>query len=807
MSIPAYLYTIDKSTRSTRLPTQAPIRYTIEHAAGTRIEADNAAPLPLDECILQMLPQQSYNGYDRPWAGGTGKNISDPSRRFVFSGATLDSYDDATSTFTLSGSQSYSAMHLNVNLEAGVTYTFSANFPRESGARIGLRLPGSTSIVSGTLTRSDAVSGWASFTYTPEETREGYRFALFVNYNSAVENTVTFANCMVEVGSERTSFAPYENACPLRAPTRTATLTVYGPDEVSSSWSLPTMPASPVIWGYRFNALSGELVENWNHLAVYDRSTYGDVGEPWMSSLDVYVPGTQPTDGAEVAWDNHVTTGQQLQPWDVRTYQGDNLIELPDGELTVAYTTYGDDDPPEALDIMIDLKEPTDVLHPTVVLNLTGNPTAYNYMFIPEFNRFYWLTGWTSENLGLWSVSADVDVLASWRSPIMDLQLYVLRAAAAGDGRVIDHMYPAIADVRRQLLYSQADPWGVGAGTVGTYVVSVCGSGETSYYAMSPVEYKTFFAELLGDDYVDDVMSYLPNWETIYPAAKLEINALQYIAGVKWFPMTSLPGVPVSPVSSVPVGYGAVNTVAYKLPSLAVTTARSWTIPLSSIHPQSSRGTYLNLAPYSSIHAYVPPFGVIAISPATAAASGSVTMNVSVDLRSGDGALRVLTSDGSVETELHAAIGVSVAIGQTVNAGYGLLDATGAAAGVVGGIAGAIGSFATGNVAGGVGAVAGVVGTASSAIGNAISSQIPTTRTVGSPESIGALRGPLTVYSDHYMVAPEDVTHRGRPLCQVRRLGDLPGYVLVADADFMLPCMQEEHDSIRAMLEGGVFVE
>lgn len=174
-----------------------------------------------------MLPIQNLNGYDHPWAGGAGKNVSDPERRSLFSGAVLDSYDDATATYTVSGSQSYSAMHLNIDLEAGVTYTFSANFPRESGGRIGLRKPGETTIVSGTVTRSDEATGWAFFTYTPEEAGTGYRFVLFVNYNSAVENQVTFSNCMVEVGSERTAFEPYENVCPIKGAV-SATLTQIG---------------------------------------------------------------------------------------------------------------------------------------------------------------------------------------------------------------------------------------------------------------------------------------------------------------------------------------------------------------------------------------------------------------------------------------------------------------------------------------------------------------------------------------------------------------------------------------------------
>lgn len=806
MSIPAYLYTIDKSTRSTRLPTQAPIRYTLEHATGTRIEADNAAPLPLDECILQTLPQQDLHGYDRPWAGGAGKNKLPPRSptTVVSSGITYRVVSDGRVFATGTTAASTPSINYYPFVVAPGRYKLSCILDSSLANVFAWDITANQRARKWDGTTEGDISTGALIEVLIEE-GHSYRLNFRVRSGVTVDNMV-FAPLLTTDTETDNTWQPYANVCPLRTPTRLPTLTVYGPDDVSSSWTLG--PNAPNVWGVRFNALTGEGAINWEHLNVYDYNDMGELPEPWMSSLDEYVPGTQPTDGAEVAWQSDPGyTQPDLPPWDVRTYQGDNIIEMPDGVLTIAYTSYGDDEPPEALDIEIDLKEPTDVLHPMIELTLAGNPAAYNYMYIPEFDRYYWLRDWTSINLGYWSVSADVDVLASWRSEIMDLQLYVLRAAAAGDGRVIDHMYPAIADVRRQLLELVDDPWGVSYGTRGVYIVSICGSGETSYYAMADTEYKAFFAALLGDDYVESVMDYLPNWETVYPAAKLEINALQYVAGVKWFPMTSLPGVGVTPVTRVHVGYGYVDVNASKLAPLAVTTARRWTISLRSIHPQSARGVYLNLAPYTEIHAYVPPFGVFAISPATAAASGTLTMSVAVDLRSGDGALRVITSDGSVETELHAAIGVSVAIGQTVNAGYGLLDATGAAAGVVGGIAGAIGSFATGNVAGGVGAVAGVVGTASSAIGNAISSQIPTTRTVGSPESIGALRGPLTVYSDHYMVAPEDITHRGRPLCQVRRLGDLPGYVLVSDADFTLPCMQEEHDSIRAMLEGGVFIE
>lgn len=814
MSLTAYLYTITKNTRSTRLPTQAPIRYTIEHVTTERNEPEeltNAAPLPLEECILHVTPGQDLHGYDRPWAGGMGKNLlaNNGPDTLVSYGVTFTKNADGSVTAnginTGGGSSLY---RIPISMPAG-DYLFS------SGITIQPAL-GRVQCLIWDSTESRRARKWDGTTQSDgalddllHEVQFVAEHQYFMNcyiISGQTADNITFRPMICASTETDPSFAPYSNVCPITQPANVVSLTMTGPDDVSSSWDLEIGPSpSTFAWGCDFNAITGYYKNPWQYQAAWDYNIFGAVGEPWISSRDPYVPGTQPSDGADVAWMAHTGDKLQIQPWDVRTYAGDNTIELQDGSVELAYVSYGDEDPPEALEIEIDLKEPTDVLHPELLLDLTGNPCAYNYMYLPEFHRYYWLRNWVSESFGCWSVSADVDVLASWRSEIFDLQLYVLRAAAAGDGRVIDHMYPALADVRRQLLDIRNSFWILD--NLGTYVISICGEGEMSYYAMSPVEYKQFFTALLGDTYVDDVMSYLPDWETIYPQAKLEINPLQYISGIKWYPLNSLPGVPVSQVSSIPVGYGDVGVVAYKIGNYAVAVPHNIPLYFRSIHPQSARGVYLNYAPYTELHLFVPPFGVVTINPATAQAYGTMQMEVSVDIRSGEGVLRLMTPDGSVETELHAKIGVSVALGQTVNAGYGLLDATGAAAGVVGGVASAVSAFTTGNIAGGVGAVAGTVSTATSAVGNAISAQIPTTRTVGSPESIGALRGPMTLYADHYMVAPEDITHRGRPLCQERRLGDLPGYVLVADADFAMPCMQEEHDAIRALLEGGVFIE
>lgn len=795
MSLTAKFYTVDKSPRSTRLPSSGPVRYRDIELQGETIEAENAAPLPLKKCLCDLQPSQSFNGYDRPWAAGKGTNILDVAlantQSVTYDGVTLTQSDGVWRiTGTATGTGGWNVFRSKTSPVTLDDQTYCYVTIQHTGENSEL-----VALNSGTGAQIRNASGRFTYRTNYDGLYIGFYITSGVTYNETVK-------VWVSVGESAQEYAPYANVCPIVAPSAPVILR-RDVDGVISDWRLETFPDD--YFGGYFDAIRGRLVNQWIEISSYAGE---ELPANWMSSLDLYAAGTTPTTGAQVVYPaSGGGVVYQVQPWDVRTLQGDNELTWSGGDLDIIYTAYRSTEPPVPLELPIDIKYPTDVLHPELMLNFAQSPVDYNYLYIPAFDRYYWLNGWQSVSNGLWSVTGDVDELASWRSEILDLELYVLRAASEGDGRIIDNLYPALADVTRQILYKDSSPWAVEMGITGLYVVSVCGSGETAYYAFTRTQYKAFFDALLGDDYIDSVMSYLPDWETVYPQAPLQINPLQYVAGVKWFPLGSIADVGKTSVQSIPVGMASVDCDAYKLDPYAVTVAYDHTIPIESIHPQSARGVYLNLAPYSQIAAYVPPFGVITINPAMAAAQKAVRLTIAVDLRSGDGALRLMTPDGSVETELHAKIGVSVALGQTLTAGYGLLDATGAAAGFVGGIAGAVSAFTSGNIAGGIGAVAGTVNTATSAIGNAIASQIPTSRTIGSPESIGALRGPLVVYSDHYAVAEEDIMHRGRPLCADRRLGSMTGYVLVADADFTIPCTEEEHNQIRAFLEGGVFIE
>ena len=54
-------------------------------------------------------------------------------------------------------------------------------------------------------------------------------------------------------------------------------------------------------------------------------------------------------------------------------------------------------------------------------------------------------------------------------------------------------------------------------------------------------------------------------------------------------------------------------------------------------------------------------------------------------------------------------------------------------------------------------------------------------------------------------VADEDMSHRGRPLCQVRTINTLQGFILCDDADIAIPCTDREKSAIQAAMEAGFY--
>ena len=127
-------------------------------------------------------------------------------------------------------------------------------------------------------------------------------------------------------------------------------------------------------------------------------------------------------------------------------------------------------------------------------------------------------------------------------------------------------------------------------------------------------------------------------------------------------------------------------------------------------------------------------------------------------------------------------------------------DFIGAASGLAGAIGGAIGGALTGDVAG-------AFGSAVSGIGNAVQSIMPRASTVGTTGSYGTLLGDFKLDHQFFRPIDDDNTHNGRPLCEVRQINTLSGYMLIQDGDVAINGTASEDAKVREYLESGFYYE
>src|SRR5574344_93009 len=79
--------------------------------------------------------------------------------------------------------------------------------------------------------------------------------------------------------------------------------------------------------------------------------------------------------------------------------------------------------PTDGVTIACALKDNCSVTSPVLELKIDGYP-AYNYAYIPDFARYYYVNDWVYYR-GVWSCTLTVDVLTSWRSNILGTTAFV----------------------------------------------------------------------------------------------------------------------------------------------------------------------------------------------------------------------------------------------------------------------------------------------------------------------------------------------------------------------------------------------
>ena len=427
------------------------------------------------------------------------------------------------------------------------------------------------------------------------------------------------------------------------------------------------------------------------------------------------------------------------------------------------------------------IKSGSGILHPTITLDLgkTSDPSQYNYAYIPNFDRYYFIEEWFFDR-ALWTASLKVDVLATYKTEIGNSNLYVMRCASENDGNIIDTLYPAKSGCSFAS-DSKTNPWTQGM----TYVVGIISKsatcGSQTHYGLLRSAFTGLCSWLLSDVVTEDRGF---SWDDCSQELQRSlVDPLQYIKTCVLLP------VPIGDThgtagATVNVYGWASNTTGKVLTENdAIVKSYSFTIQK---HPDTaSRGNYVNSAPFTAITLTVPPFGSFDIDTSVSCNASTVNVTIRIDQVTGKGTMTV-ECNGIILNRIESQIGIPISMSSVTR------DFLGTASNV----GGAIGNFLTGDVVGGL-----------SGIGNAIQSLQARSNTIGTTGSYGSLLGDFKLDHQFFRPIADDNTHNGRPLCAKRTLNTLSGYMIVQDGDVAINGTSTEDAEVRNYLETGFYYE
>lgn len=448
------------------------------------------------------------------------------------------------------------------------------------------------------------------------------------------------------------------------------------------------------------------------------------------------------------------------------------------------------------------LKDNVSVLSPVFLID--GIDLAVTYC---RWNgRYYFVRDIILSNNNIYQVSCEIDALATWKTAIGSSSQYVLRSASEFDGDVVDMFYPTKKDPAVERIAPTSSPAWAGSLNAGFYVVGIISGSDSTggqagtiqqgcvqYYRMLPADFSLFAQKIFTD----------ANWTDFQTADRYSFNPIQYISSVMWFPFS--PSVSTTYMNSVKIGWETFSLRCDLITDPVKTD--SYYFPLTW-HPQAAtRGDYLKSSPFSEYTLSFPPFADVEIDGdllrKNAALNNTLLVTQQTDFISGRSILVVRINTHVNPTIYYVfarrevQLGVNIQLAQIAANRVGLLQDGVATVGNL------IGSLASGNVLGAI------TGTASGIL-SAYQTLQPRVLSNGSNDSLLSLINRYTdpyVYEIFHLLVDEDNTDCGRPLCQVKQINTLSGYIMTANAEIALPALPAEREAIISAMNSGFFYE
>lgn len=450
---------------------------------------------------------------------------------------------------------------------------------------------------------------------------------------------------------------------------------------------------------------------------------------------------------------------------------------------------------------VVDLKEETSVMNPVLIFDPASSgmpspfvPSYFNYVQIVQWSRYYYITDWRWLN-GRWEATLVSDVLATYRTGIGGLSEYVLRSSHTYDGAITDTLYPSKNGIQKH-----RDGFSMALSQTGLYVIGIINNasyttdGAVTYYIMSNSELATLKSYLMSDTFLQanglDQLSDMSK-----DLVKAIFNPFQYIVSCRFIPIDYATATSsMTSVTAIEVGWWSIPCTAKRmLPNFYMDiTADTIT---AGTHPQASRGDYLNHAPYTERVIIHPLIGTVSLDSNKIDAGDSISIFTRVDFTTGDATIYI--DDSTKQITLYT---TSIKFAIDVQLAQIAVDKIAVAQNAVNTVGNAVNNLFAGNIGG-------VITSATSGIINhlACSQPIMQTSGVNGNRSIYHIQGLL--YAFYRTIVNEDNAHLGRPLCQVKTINSISGYIKCCDAHAEISCLSDERSLIADYMNNGFYYE
>ena len=464
------------------------------------------------------------------------------------------------------------------------------------------------------------------------------------------------------------------------------------------------------------------------------------------------------------------------------------------------------------------LKKPSGILNPAIELNigLSSSPAGYNYAYIPNFNRYYWIEEWINDG-PLWTATLKVDVLATYKTEIGQANLYVLRASNEFDTNIIDTYYTSKTNAQTsRSTFTKPHDYHTQLGKDG-YIVGLI-SKQPALLSDLGAQYGSLTYVYFTRKGLRDLVRYLMNtnnWagpngfgfdldDCSLELQKSLVDPLQYIKSCLWVPYT----LPMSVIGSDLDFYGwtVPNIEHVILSNTSIIDTESVTVNITKHPNTSTRGNYINVSPYTKIWLTASPYGVIELDTTITANITSITLEEHLDLISGKAILNII-GGGVIMEKVEATLGVPIQLSQVSRDYLGMASgiAKSIAGGVEAGIGGALMSM-SGGMFGGDSLASGLSG----AIGGAVDSykaSIPKAHSLTGGGGFVDVSETWAINYQFFRQTADDNAHVGRPLYDNRVISSLGGFCLVKDGSIPLESTLNESLEVKKYLESGFFYE